>query len=134
MQAPTEAKFTFNPANAKHKVFKNPIGFIIWSCIAVRHIRDQNFNDNIMALAIDVYRFNPETYQDFKHLVRCSNARSFGRDTIEEKPAWHLPQTELSDEFWLQVWRYIKYKTPRYKHQLSLFNDHLLQLKITIES
>ena len=133
MKCPTSVTLNFDPKLASDSLFKDKISLIIWCCIVFNHARNQYFNQRIKDFVTLIKFAKPETYQDFKICISTSALNQYGRDCIDEGNFIRMPQYELSDEFWMQVWRYIKKQLLGESIQLDLFpDDQELEIKVGI--
>jgi hypothetical protein len=58
---------------------------------------------------------------------------NYGKDCIDQGTFMIRPYI-YSDEFWIQVWNYIKKELHGQQHQLSLFPEEQLEIRYTQNS
>ena len=124
MKCPSSVTFKFDPKTAKNDLFRDPISLIIWGCIASNHLRNQYFNDEIKQFVETIKHSKPETYQEFKICICTSSLKQYGRDCIDEGNFIRRPSYEISDEFWMQVWRYVKKYLLGSSIQIDMFPEN----------
>ena len=125
IQWPTKVSLAFNPENVSEE-FKDKLFLIIWCCISyqhIRHIRNQYFNQEIKEFVNSLKENKPDTHQDFKKILTISSLRDYGTKHI----------FEVSDVFWMQVWRYLRKELLKDRFQMSLFDEDYLEIEVKIK-
>lgn len=110
MKAPKEVNFSFNPDISLIPALHNRIGKILWSCIKATHIVDQNFNDDVIYVVEKISIRQPKQYRSFLKIIRYSKLNVFGTKWIDNVGLPMSGRLILDDEFWQDVWKYIKGK------------------------
>lgn len=116
---------------SKYDDFQDKIYIILWSCISYEHVRDQFFNKKIKNLKYLIKESQPKTYQDFKKLIFSTGLSEFGKDCIDKGTYFRSPTYKLSDNFWSQIWRYLKKYLENNTNQtsLNLFKKEILTIE-----
>jgi len=122
---PESVCFRFDPFESKDLRFKNRIYLTVWACISYRHLRDQNFNDEIEDFVKEIEEEQPTTYQEFKEIVSYSSVSRYGN--------YGNLGFGLRDDFWKQLWIYVKQQLFKDSIQEELFKEEKLIMKIKIE-
>ena len=133
MKCPTFIRLNFNPLEAKDELFKDCISLIIWCCVGANHLRSQYFNDEVKDLVKVLKEELPQTYSDFKSCLNMCRF-DYGKDCKDQGTFLIRPVYCYSDEFWVQIWNYIKKHLHEQQLQLSLFPEKQLEIRYTQNS
>jgi len=114
--------FGFDPFESNDSRFKDMIYLTVWGCISYRHLRDQFFNDLVDEFVKEIKEKRPTVYQDFKQIVYYMGMSKYGQE-----------YGVLLDDFWEQLWIYVKQQLFKDSGQMSMFEEKKLEMKIKIE-
>lgn len=129
---PYKVVLNFDPRKSENKNFQDELYLIIWCCISYRHIRDQYFANDVKDF-VDLLRLEmPSTYKEFKKWVNSSPLSRFGKRQDPKSKSIMFHTMILCDEFWYQVWLYVKKVLYGDELQMNLFGDECDELEIVI--
>ena len=110
MKVAKKVVFKFNPDNAGIPALTDFYGRILWACIKTGHITNQYFNGEVQAVALQLNKKFPESFEKFKGLIRMSGLTCFGVKTDEFMCGLKTAIGDLDDEFWQGIYDYLTKK------------------------